>query len=232
MASGKNPIPKPWRAMPDADRECTRLFFKDDNIFFPTDRSVDFCMRGAVCWPATVGSGIDTATEGFVLLAGQELSTRRVFVFEQSAFVSIDPIVDPETSRIIYDGITHRMAKWWSRYYCDVYYWHDHMDTHLRYLRQLINSPFLNPTPHFSEVIWHDQSQAEHSLFELVTHARLIHWAGNDYENGRGQPLYHALLSFRDEGEINGSSRKAKVLPATKAAMALAMGFEKYPWRG
>jgi hypothetical protein len=216
-----NPIPKPWRAIPDADRSCTRLFFKK-NIYFPDDRSVDFYIRGAVCWPSTVGSGADTATEGCVLVGGQDLDSTRIFIFEQIPFVSVDPILEPETKRIAFEGITHHLAAWWARYYVDTYYWHDHSDTHNRYLIQLIRSPLLQPTPWFAEVIWHDKEQAEHALMELVTHARLVHFAGEAPDKGQSAPLYEAMLRWRDE---------KLVLPPVKAAMVLAMGFERYPWR-
>lgn len=216
-----NPIPKPWCAIPDADRNCTRLFFKK-NLYFPDDQSVDFMIRGAVCWPATVGSGVDTVTEGTILVAGQELSSKRIFVFEQASFVSVDPIIEAGTRRIAFNGITHTMTTWFSRYYIDTYFWHDHMDTHKRYLVQMIRSPYLSPTPFFSEVVWHDQSQAEHALWELVTYGRLLFFAGEAPDKGRSEPLYLPLMLFRDEG---------KVLPAAKAAMVLAMGFEKYPHR-
>lgn len=220
--SRNNPIPKPWRAIPNTDRNCVSLHFDKENRFFPTDRAVDFYMRGAVCWPATVGTGIDTATEGYLLVAGQELATKRIYIFEQTPFVCIDPITSPETGNIQYEGISQRLVIWWSRYYVDTFYWHDHMDTHNRYLRQLIHSEFLNPKPWFVEVIWHDEAQAQAALWQVITEERLRHWAGEMPDKGVMEPLYSALLILRDQG---------KVLPAAKAGMALAMGYEKFPWR-
>jgi len=220
--SRKNPIPAPWRAIPNAERNCVSLYFKDENPCFPHDRAVDFYIRGAVCWPATVGSGIDTATEGYILVAGQELSSKRIYVFEQLPFICIDSITAPETGRILYEGISQRLVMWWSRYYVDTFYWHDHLDTHNRYLRQLIQSDFLNPKPWFVEVIWHDEAQAQAALWDVITKEQFVHWAGEMPDKGVMEPLYSALLLLRDQG---------KVLPATKAAMVLAMGYEKFPWR-
>jgi len=216
----QNPIPKPWRIMLDRERNCTTMYFQENSIF-PSGRGVDFMVRGAVCWPATVGNGVDTATEGFVIVAGQELESKRVVVFEQRPFVCVDHILAPDRM-IQYEGIAHRMTVWHSRYYVDTYYWHDHLDTHNRYLIQMLRSEMLNPKPWFAEVIWHDDNQAKHAIWEMVTHNRLVHWAGEAPEHGRMQPLYDALLRFRDKEEI---------LPATKAMMTLAIGLERFPWR-
>ena len=221
MSRMRNPIPRPWRIMLDKERNCTTFFFQE-NSMFPSDRGVDFMVRGAVCWPATVGRGVDTATEGFVIVAGQELSTKRIVIFEQRPFVCIDHIISTETRRILYEGIAHAMSVWFSRYFVDTYYWHDHMDTHNRYLIQMVRSDMLQPKPWFAEVIWHDDSQAKHAVWELVTHNRLVHWAGEAPDKGRMEPLYDALLRFRDNEEI---------LPATKAMMTLAIGYERFPWR-
>jgi hypothetical protein len=49
-----------------------------------------------------------------------------------------------------------------------------------------------------------------------------MHWAGEALGKGLTQPLYSALLLWRDQGTV---------LPVTKAAMVLAMGYERFPWR-
>lgn len=216
-----NPIPKPLRVQL-TDRNCVSFQFENANRYFPNDRAVDFYVRGAVCWPATVGNGNDKATEGFILVAGQELRTKRVFIFEQRPFVCIDSILNPETGLIQYEGITQRLTYWHARYRANTFYWHDHTDTHNRYLVQLIRSEMLNPKPWFVEVMWHEESQAVNALWELITKNMLFHWAGTAPEKGLSQPLYAALLNWRDTGVV---------LPATKAAMVLAMGYERFPWR-
>jgi hypothetical protein len=216
-----NPIPKPFRVTL-TDSKCVSLYFEHPNRYFPHDRGVDFYVRGAVCWPATVGNGNDKATEGFLLVAGQDLSTKRVYIFEQRSFVCIDSIINPDTGMIQYEGITQKLTLWHARYRVDTFYWHDHTDTHKRYLIQLLRSDMLTPKPCFVEVVWYEESQATNALWELITKNRLMHWAGEAPGKGLTQPLYSALLLWRDQGTV---------LPATKAAMVLAMGYERFPWR-
>lgn len=220
--SRKNPIPKPWKAILDPDRNCIRFWFNQASQFFPTDQSVDFYVRGAVCWPATISSGSDQATEGCFLLAGQDLRTGCIYIFEQVPFVCVDHIIEPGSGRIQYEGVSPVLKFWNARYYVDTYYWHDHTDTHTRYLLQLVRSPYLDPKPWFAEVVWYDDEQAKQALWEKISHGRLVHWAGENPERDMQEPLYRGLMLFRDEG---------KVLPAAKAAMTLMMGYERYPWR-
>lgn len=217
-----NPIPRPWRVNVDAERDLTSLYFDKKNPYFPTDQSVDFYIRGAVCWPATIGAGVDQSSEGFFILGAQHLASKRIYIFEQRSFVCIDHITEPGTGRILYEGIAPWLMVWRARYYVDTYYWHDHTDTHSRYLLQLLRSPMLEPKPWFAEVVWYDDAQAQQILWEAITLQRLIHWAGESPEKGRSQPLYDALLLFRDQGTV---------LPAAKAAMTLVTGYERFPWR-
>lgn len=221
-----NPIPKPWKTQLRADRDCVAFYFRDKNpdkpnSYFPTGIPVEFYIRGAVCWPATIGEGVDTATEGFVIVAAQEIKSRKVYVLEARPFLCVDHITNAE-GVIQYEGIAPELVRWFARYYCDTYFWHDHSDTHNRYLVQMVRSEMLNPKPWFVEVMWYDDSQARHALYELISQQRFVFFGGENPGKGLVEPLYTALLQMRDSGAV---------LPAAKAALTLAMGYEKFPWR-
>ena len=78
---------KPINRHANIKRGTSNLYFKDEN---PTE----YRMRGGVCFPTMVHSGGRSDIQGFILMSGQDVKTKKVIIFEQRDFVVIESILD------------------------------------------------------------------------------------------------------------------------------------------
>jgi len=146
------PYPLKGKAKPDFKRETVRLFFED----IP---SHDFHMRGAVTWP-------EGDNPGFCLIAGQEVESRVVWVFDEFQFVSIEHWFHQGELRE--RGLVEFLLRCWSDFFCRHFYYQQHEQINKRYLIQCLRSEMIQPKPAFSQVPYVDEDIADNVTREYI----------------------------------------------------------------
>lgn len=167
----------------DLDRRQSILRFAPGEGGPPDGR---YTMRGGICWPIVT----DPATnqmEGFALMAGRHEPTGVVYVVAQRPFVTIDHVQDAD-GRIRHEGLSTWFVDCWAQWFADLYCWRQPWETNCRHLKQVLDSPMVQPKPHFVELDWADDADARLIVHETEAEDRLV------YE--RESPLHRAIMEY------------------------------------
>lgn len=187
------------KAVFDRNRETSTLFFRDH------DDSAEFFLRGGVYWPSA-------DSNGFVVLAGQEVQTNKIWIFEQVEFQTIDDVI--QEGKVQFHGVSHFFNKAWAKYFCSLFFYAQPEATHKRFSLQIYRSQTIKPPPGFIEISLSGKDEARHIVNEYVKAGRLA--LGKDSELAK--QLEFARL---DEGAH---------LPAVRALGRLLAGLQRYPF--
>lgn len=194
---------KPQKAFFNQNRETSTLKFKHERNALDGE----YFMRGGVCWP-------EGMAQGFAIVAGKNINTKSVYIFEQSNFLSIDNIVGP--GQIIeYQGSCTFFNNGWSRYFCRKYFYKQDKQTHRRFYLDVIRSSMVQPKPGFIEAPYTNEEDADHLIFTCLSMGKLVLDKESDLSNQLGV--------FRNDNKTK--------LPAVRALRALLVGFERFPFR-
>ena len=190
---------KPRKATYNQKRETSTLYFKD------FDDNREFYMRGGVCWP-------EGDSDGFAIMAGQQIGNDQIYVFEQIEFATIEDIRD-KSQIIKYHGLASWLNRCWSKYFGRRYFWNQPQAIHDRFRLQVYRSGSIEPKPGFIEIdLGKDE---EHPLVaDFVRAGRLV--IGKDSELAR-------------QLEVARHDEKTE-LPAVRALGRLLAGLQRYPF--
>lgn len=203
-------IPKPTHRHYNLKRNTSLLYF-DDNEF-----PIEFYMRGGVCFPIQyeiLGRGMDT--NGFALMAGLNLSTGVVTVFEQAQWVTIDDILDKENQTIRFPGLSHWLNMIWNQYFARAYYWCQEEELARRYRLQILRSMMIDPKPWFYEIHAMTPNDIVSCIWRYTKTGRII--IERDSELA-------AQLGQAQKGD-------KQILPAVYALGCCLTGIDLYPFR-
>jgi hypothetical protein len=150
---------RPRKAFFDQNRETSTLFFRDH------DDSAEFFLRGGVFWPSA-------DSNGFVVLAGQEVLTNKIWIFEEAEFQTVEDII--QESQIRFHGVSHFFLKAWSKYFCSLFFYAQSDATHKRFSLQIYRSQTIKPPPGFKEIDLSGKDEARHIVFEHIRTGRLV----------------------------------------------------------
>lgn len=142
--------------------------------------------RGGICWPRPIDKA-GSVLQGFAVMCGLHLATRRAYVLAQTPFVAIDHVQD-EQGAIQFQGLSTWLIDCWSSWFADTFYWKQPWETNRRYLQQVLRSPMIQPKPHFVALEWAEDSDAWSAVYEAEATDRLRYQAGS--------PLHVALSEF------------------------------------
>ncbi len=181
------------------DKETSTLYFEDRE-------PGEFYMRGAIFWPE--------AGSGFAIMAGLEIDTGKVHIFEQRSFLTVENILKPDRT-IEYEGVAAWFNRCWSRYFADSYFWNQDVQLEKRFRLQVIRSQMIEPKPHFIEAPFGDENEARHLSFEYGRTGRLL----IEKDSELAQQL-----------ELSEHDEKTQY-PAVRALGRLLIGLERYPFR-
>jgi hypothetical protein len=181
----------------------SRLFFDGKTDYR------DYYMRGGICWPVT-------DAPGYILLAGQDIETKKVWIFEEQEFLVINHILDEETSTIEYRGVAPFFVDCWARYFGRKYYWKQGWDLHRSFRLEITRSKaVINPQPIIVEIKWPDDSDVAALIWKYMQLGRL-----------------KVQKESRLAEELRGAATTDKeISPPIHALQCLLAGIEKYPWR-
>lgn len=209
-------IEKPCSAILNNDRSATLYFDLDDeNNLYP---QAEFDVRGGICWPVTykLDGAIDSS--GYILVAGLNLEKNVITIFEQQAFMVVEPIIDPDTQQITYQGISNFMNNAFSTYFCGKYYWHQNFELTKKWRLDVLRSPAIAPKPNLVEVPWGDDRDADHLIWSVIKMRRLR------------QDLTADLAKQLEDVKLKPKGTR-DILPAVRALQCVLMGFQRFPLR-
>ena len=198
---------KPVQRHANIKRGTSNLYFKDES-------PIEYRMRGGVCFPTMVHSGGRADIQGFILMSGQDVKTKKVHIFEQRDFVVIESILD-DNQVIEFPGIAPWLNKCFSRYYARHFFWNQDFELAKKYRLEIIRSQMVNPKPRFIEVPWADEQEARATIWKYIK-LGMITW-------DVGSQLDRALEQVKtDDKDLS---------PAIHALTVLLAGVERYPFR-
>lgn len=174
----------------------------------------EYLMRGGVCWPVQVMSETGPRLEGAAVLCGYDVDRHRIIVFEETRFLCVDHVVDPETHMVEFRGLCDWLNMCWQSYYAQSYYYHHDAVTHKKHLLEVLRSKVIEPKPHFLEAIWNETDVADNLVWHKREVRRLFYGESH---------VYKALevLAIRPDA----------VEPSFLALRAVVWGFDQKPFR-
>lgn len=183
-------------------------------LTLPNGDEREFFVRGAVCWPVLRPGG--SAVEGCVLVAAQDVETRRVYVFEESVFHRVEALRDPDTNRTIDLGAVPAFSVGWMAYGCRRYFFNQIDEFNDVCMGLVRESKTILPKPSMIRVDWSSEEEAA---------ARLLQWAPKMVmpEGGVLQQQHHEFMATPAPRLIH--------FPAMQALACLQTGLERWPWR-
>jgi len=202
-------LEKPITVLNNLERRTVTLFFKNRE---PSE----FYFRGGITWPKIVERAGGRDFEGFALLGGLNIKTKKVEIFEQRSFLTIEHILKQETDKkqeIEYHGLGPWFTELWSKYRAKTYYWFQDYELNKRHLLEVLRSEWIIPKPVFREVPWADDSEAQMLVWRYVKLNKLL----IDKESQLAQDL---MLVEKGEKES---------MPSVHSLQCLLTGLDLHP---
>lgn len=174
----------------------------------------EYLMRGGVCWPIQVQTEEGARLEGAAVMCGYNVDTDRIIVFEETEFICVDHVLDPETHEVEFRGVCDWFNLCWQRYYAQTFCYHHDALTHKKHLLEVLRSKAINPKPVFLESIWKETALADN----VVWHKREIN-----------RLFFPDKLVAKALGVM--AVRPDAVLPIFEALRSAVWGFDQRPFR-
>lgn len=198
---------KPIHKNYNAERKTTLLFFDDHD-------PMECSMKGGVCWPVPFERNGVMDTVGYAVMAGMDLASGVVYVFEQVPWVVIDDIIGAG-GIVKYEGLSHWLNRIWTDYFASVFYFLQTDEVSRRFRLQVIRSNMIRPKPRFVELPPVDVSDLIGVVWRLIKEGRL--------RFDKGSEIDRDLTSVK-EGD-------KQLFPAVHALGCCLTGFDRFPWR-
>ena len=186
---------------------------------FSNGKSAECYMRGAVCWPVPLPHR-NNEIVGFALIAGYDVSSGTITIYEEREFVCIDHVAGKD-GMIQFEGLSSFFNLAWNRYFCSTFFWRQPETMKKKYQRQVRKSLMIKPKPQFTQLYWDQQSQPEQILFEKLTLNKLF---ARKEDNLFKEVQKHEVVAVP-------SGSHAIVSPEMHALHCLLMGYDRYSWR-
>ena len=156
---------RPIDATFSLEHKTSQLVFPD-NFIAPTS---EYQMAGGICWPLLMENNV---FQGAAVLAGRNVKTGIIYVFEQEPFASIEHIKDGD-GNITSRGLAPWFTKNWATYYAFRYYWFQ-VDEYNRMFRLRIRKcAMINPKPSLVDVHWADDEHAQIIISDYLEQHKL-----------------------------------------------------------
>jgi hypothetical protein len=137
-------VRRPIACNPERNLGFTVLYFRDRD----GPAGLPYYMMGSVCWPEPRPTGI---TEGYSLMAGQDVQTGLIVVFEEFSFATVNHWLN-DTGGLVRLGLEQFLVDNWHTYRCGSYVIAQDEVTHKRHARQVWESKTISPVPDFIRV--------------------------------------------------------------------------------
>jgi hypothetical protein len=175
----------------------------------------DFYVMGSVSWP-------DGEREGFALLAGEHLEDKRIIVFREYRFRTIDHWILPDGSLKQF-GFIHFLVDCWKDFQCRSFFWHEDDEVHRRYSLQCYECDRVQPKPEFIRVLYSGQDIGDNVIDEIGRLQRLPLNTTTGLDGKHNSQLYSGLLEYRTMRDAD--PKKKYINEAVHALRCLLGGF-------
>jgi len=204
---------KPSKSYPNFDKGTSTLVFKGEE-----DNPREFYMIGGICWPVQYELPDQPPDVlGYAILAGKDLETGIVYVFEQKDFVTIEHIFN-EKQIVAYHGLAPWFNTIWARYYANRFYFNQSDEISRKYRLDVIRSEMITSRPQMIEVPMPDIKDALHTVWRYAkTKGVKI-----DADSLLG---VHLPLAKVDKHKRNIAS------PPVHALACMLVGLDRFPYR-
>jgi len=191
-------------------------------LYFDKGDPRECYMRGGICFPVKYKSLTGIDNHGYAVMAGQDLKTGIIHVFEQVNWVTIDDILSKGTSQeslpmnaIRYPGLSHWFNMCWNKYFMQTFYFNQPDELSRRFRLQIIRSPMINPKPRIVEMFINSKDDLLSGIWHRIKTGQL--------EIEKGSEIGDVLKDTMVEDKI--------LFPQIHALGCCLLGFEQYPWR-
>jgi len=190
-------------------------------LFFDDADPMECFMRGGICFPLTYEWLGQYAVDGYAVMAGQDVKTGKIYIFEEISWLSIDDVTqtDPYNPdapmQIEYQGLSHWLNKVWSEYFAGTFYWNQDQENATRMRLDAIRSPMVQPKPRFVELPPYKSESFIAVIWVMIRSRTLKIKSGTILEK---------QLEAVKAGERT-------LYPAVHALGCCLLGLERYPWR-
>jgi len=203
-------IPKPTQGNYNRRRDTTTLHFLDDDGKAYTN---EYVMRGGFCFPMSIWTGNREEIAGYAVVIGRDVRSGVHTVFKESKVLAIDHVTNSE-GRIKYQGLAPWLNDAWTTYFCKWFHWHGRTGSVDHWMRDIKRSAMVSPKPKFSECIWDDDSEVDHTMSLLAIHGKLK----CDKDGG----FMNQIQAYQ--------TNQAVPYPARIAVKACLAGFHQFAW--
>ena len=174
-------------------------------------------MRGSIAWP-------EGKKEGFAIMAGLDLETGHVIIFEQFRFWTVphwfndDGTIHKRDDRTGWHvGLVQFIAGSSSLYQCSSYFYGgQHVDVNMRYAREVYGNPQVPARLELIEVPYVAETGPDLLHEKLKTHK---------FKGDTDSILNQSVVQF-----VNMQAAQVDYDNAVLALMALLAGFDFQPW--
>jgi len=206
------PIVKPIRVAFRPERKTAVLQFPSDG---PEPMECD--IRGGIAMPMHMEG--QQQLVGFAVLAGLELRTKKITIYEQRQFSTIEHVLAPNGT-IEYEGISSFFNQCWTNYFGIKFYTFQKPQLTKKYRTQVYRSEMIKPKPQFLKVHWGDSPiDAHQTLQELSLNRKLL--------VDKDSPLSTVFAKY----ESSPAAMKKFTEPEMQAFLACLVGYQTSPWR-
>lgn len=201
-------IERPAHVHANLNRGTSTLYFQKQDY-------AEFYMRGGICWPSRYEWKGQFKTNGFAIMAGQEILSRKLYIFEETAFETVENILNQGTGQIEHQGLAQWFNMVWTEYFGEKYFYGQADELHWRFHLKVTRSPMVNPKPQFIEAPVSDFENALSSVDQYIRADQLRFIPGSE------------LAEQIQMTHLEGRSQP----PAVHALGYLLTGIERYPFR-
>ncbi|MCK4716977.1 MAG: hypothetical protein KAT54_09245, partial [Candidatus Marinimicrobia bacterium] len=190
-------------------------------LYFDKDESRECYMRGGICFPVKYQSLTGIDNHGYAIIAGQDLKTGRVHVFEQMNWITTDDILAKmydgkmPINAIKYPGLSHWLNMAWNKYFLQTFYFSQPDELSRRFRIQIIRSLMINPKPRFVDVSINNKDDLLSAIWHRIKTGQLE----IEKDSEIGNILKETMVEDRE------------LFPQIHALGCCLLGFEQYPWR-
>lgn len=204
-------ILKPFAAYPDPDNPYTT------NLYFEGGAIKRFYMRGSVAWP-------EGKKEGFAILAGLDLDSKKVIIFEEWPFWTVshwlndDGTIRERKAGGFHLGLIQFLQDNASKYKCNSYFWGgQHIDIWTRFATETYKHPMSSRRLELIEVPYVKENGDDILNEKLATRT---------FKGQAGSMLSESVSKWEGMQAVKGESGDNAVL----ALKTLLAGFDYLPW--
>ena len=173
-------------------------------------------MRGGICFPFKYQSLKGIENHAYAVIAGQDLKTGIVHVFEQINWVTIDDILSKDIKNSIkYPGLSHWLNMAWNKYFIQTFYFNQPDELSRRFRLQILRSLMISPKPRFVEVSINNKDDLLSAIWHRIKTGQL--------EIEKDSQIANILKETMVEDK--------ELFPQIHALGCCLLGFEQYPWR-